>query len=309
MTWFLLSWVVKPFLDFTSFSLRPLWYNPPNDPPWATCDWIRLHEGPGHHLKANYSQRCLKNNKRWLPNMIGAGNQIQIETKEFLPSRDPDESITCFDTAALGLTPFANQGSGHHGWKESDPPPPAFGRAPMLYQFRKHMMRMVHAKDAPKRSLREIVVFFSSKSSHRVSINFSSHAKMIQENIDDLNALVRMVIGHDRLKVVVKHEILFEKSALQQIDLTSNTCVYITAAGGGAFTAQFLPLGSALILYDAIGGKDIHDGKVDWKFFNAASWMRPTFVDISQGRNHSKLLTLVKSEILNCLEFMEILDV
>ena len=307
LTWFLFSWAAKPFLSFSEFFLRPLWYNPPFDPPWATCDWIRLHEGPGHSLAAGYSNRCIKNNARWLSNMIGEGNEVMIETKRFSPQQK--EEIVCFSKSILGLTPFANQGSGHHGWRSTDSIPPSFGRAPLLYQFRKHMMKMVKAHDIPKRSLKELVITFSSRSSDRVSLDFTNHANMLESNIKQLNELVSKTTGRDDIKIVIRNEIFFKYSALEQINITRQTCVYVTAAGGGAFTAQFLPRGSAIILYESRSGEHLHEGRVDWKFFNAASWMRPTFLDVRESSNYNQLLQMVKSELLNCLAFMEALDV
>ena len=316
LTIYFLSWAASPVLfsdannnaSSTSFSLRPFWYNPPNDPPWATCDWIRLHEGPGHGLKTGYSDRCMKNNERWLPLLIGDGNHVLPETSKFTPKVN-DSELICFPKAAYGLTSFANQASGHHGWNPQDPIAPAFGRAPLLFEFTRHMMRRIGTSDVPNRSLNEIVIFFSSQSSHRISIGFGPHAKAVTDEIPNIEKAVARLVGHDRLKVVVKHEVLYKMPAVDQVKLASTACVYVTGAGGGAFTAQFLPRGSSIILYHQSTGEHIHRGRVDWKVFNAATWMRSTYLDVDESKDTEKLKRLIVDEVMKCVSFMEILNV
>ena len=290
--------------------LRPFWYNPPFDPPWATCDWIRLHEGPGHSLGAGYSTRCTKNNARWFHLLVGEGQTVVPETTTYVPvQKEVENEIICFPRAAYGPTPFANQASGHHGWNPTDPIAPAFGRAPMMFEFTRHMMRSVDVADVPSKSLGEIVIFFSSSSSDRININFIPHAKAAEDNLKVLQAKVNQAVGHERLKVVVKHEILYKKTAVEQLKLASTACVYVTAAGGGAFTAQFLPRGASIVLYHHSAGEHMHKGRVDWKVFNSATWMRSTYLDYTDAGDIPKLSELITSEVLNCIAFMDSLDV
>lgn len=308
LAWFLLSFTVNPLVGH-SVALRPLWFNPKHDPPWATCDWLRLHEGPGHSLIAGYSNRCFKNNERWLPLMIGAGNTKIPETSQFAPlGQDDDGALVCFPHSASGLTAFANQGSGHHGWKPNDPPPPAFGRSPLLFQYTRHMMKHIGVADAPAKSVKELVVFFSSGSSQRLYINFGPSVRAVEDEVPALEAML-LAVGGKPIKVVVKHATLFSMSAKEQVELVSTACLYVTAAGGGAFTAQFLPRGSGIVLYEDSVGEHLHKGKVDWKFFNAVAWMRPTFWPATEKGNTAKLLSKVRQELLQCLAFMEALDV
>ena len=307
LTLYMLSWAAKPFIE-GEFSLRPFWYNPPENPPWATCDWIRLHEGPGHSLPSGYSNRCLKNNKKWLPQLNGEGNEVIPETTKFAP-KQANGKLICFPHGGYGITPFANQASGHHGWSPNDPIAPSFGRAPMMFQFTRLMMKRMHVEDWHPRTLNEIIVFFSSRSSDRISIDFGRNARAMNEKLPEIQRVVNQVVGHDRLKVVVKHEVLADLSGVDQMKLASSACVYVTAAGGGAFTAQFLPKGSSIILYHHASGEHLHKGRVDWKVFNAASWMRSTYLDHTEAGNIEKLTAMISQEILNCVFFMDALNV
>ena len=219
-------------------------------------------------------------------------------------------TLVCFPNSALGLTSFSNQGSGHHGWNPTDSIPPSFGRAPLLWTFRKKMMDNINVLDAKKYSLRDIVIFFSSKSSQRINIDFTKHFHETNKLVPELEKRISSLVGHDRLRVIVKHQVLHEMSAKEQIEETSRVCVFITAAGGGAFTAQFLPKGSSIILYQHSEGEHLHKGNVDWKFFNAATWMRAKFLDFTTTAHDTKSLSkLVQTEALNCVQFMEALDV
>lgn len=238
--------------------------------------------------------------------MIGRGNEHLLETHEFAPHA---HKLVCFPHAGSGLTAFSNQASGHHGWNPQDAAPPAFGRAPLLFAYTRHMMKHIGVSDAAKRSLQEIVIFFSSRSSERINLNFNRHAKAIEDALPELTKLVHTVAGTSELKITVKHAELFAMSAKEQAEMVSTACMCVTAAGGGAFTAQFLPRGSALLLYEEQGGEHHHKGRVDWKFFNALGWVRPTFRPASEYGDLNLLMQHIKRELVQCVSFMEALKV
>lgn len=298
LAWFLLAKAAQVVLPEIR-TMRPLWVNPARGKraPWATCDWIRLHQGPGHTLPAEYATRCLKNNHKWLPFVLGPGQHQVLETNAW----DREDELVCFANAALGMTPFANQGSGHHGWNPGDGVPPAFGRAPLLFEFTRHMMRLAGVA-TPVEPGKEIVVLFSSKSSDRIKLDFSPVVRELERTRGGLDSL----LARQGYRLVVRHQVMYELSPKQQMELSSRTCVYLTAAGGGAFTAQFLPKGSALLLFQDSAAEHLHQGNVDWKVFNSASWLRTQFLHhrVATG-NVSRVLELVAREVAKCVAFSQ----
>lgn len=106
LPWYMLARAAEDLYGNGAVQLRPLWVNIATNPPWATCDWIRQHEGPGHSLPAGYSDRCLKNNKKWLPLVLGPNQTSLLETSKW---REKEE-LVCFRSSAHGMTSFSNQG-------------------------------------------------------------------------------------------------------------------------------------------------------------------------------------------------------
>ncbi|KAH9259821.1 hypothetical protein BASA81_002247 [Batrachochytrium salamandrivorans] len=297
LAWFLLTKAAQVVVPEIS-TMRPLWVNPPpgKRAPWATCDWVRLHEGPGHTLPAGYSSRCLKNNQKWLPFILGPEQHQVLETNQW-----SEDELVCFSNAGLGMTSFANQGSGHHGWNPGDGAPPAFGRAPLLFEFTRHMMKLAGVNTTMKPT-KEVVVLFSSKSSDRIKLDFSPAVRELERTRSKLDLL----LARQGYKLVVHHQIMYELSPKQQMELSSKTCVYLTAAGGGAFTAQFLPKGSALLLFQDNAAEHLHQGNVDWKVFNSASWLRTQFLHhhVASG-NVTRVVELIAREVEKCATFSQ----
>lgn len=169
------------------------------------------------------------------------------------------------------------------------------------------MMQQAGLQDVPAHTQREIIVLFSSQSSDRIKIDFMPVVEYMQQEIDTLNEMIsaRRPAGFASLKVILRHQVMYELSAVEQIALTNRVCVYLTAAGGGAFTAQFLPKGSALLLFQDDRAEHLHKGNVDWKFFNAATWLRPRFLDHTVVANVSRVASMVRQEIQKCLSFVD----
>lgn len=263
-----------------NISIRPFWVNINNNPPWSTCDWIKQHEGPGHSLPRGYSSRCYKNYKRWMDYIIG--NNEVLETNKFLKDdlskKKLKSNIICYKESAAGLGPLSEHCLSLHGWNKIEVKrqlkpealPCSAGRSYLYWNFRNHMMNLANIKDLSYKHTKELNILFSIRSSNRISFDFSQHYKYLKNEIDNIifsadNEDLKNKYNLQNLKINLLQKNLATISAVEQIKLTRKTAIYITAAGGGAATAQFLPIGSSIILYHDSKSEQIHDGYVDCK--------------------------------------------
>jgi len=295
---------VLPHPSRVPWKLRPIWFNAPYDPPWATCDWTRIHEGPGHSLGAGFSLRCDSNIKRWLPLFIGPGNEALIETHKWFDNVTLPAYDVCFPNIVFGPSAMSNQGAGLHGWNPTDLLPPAAGRGPLIWDFRGMMMRHAGAEDLAPGSLDEIKVFFAEKASNRVYVNYDRHRKQLASMVPELEEAVAGIVGR-KVRIVEQSLNLAKYSAKEQVEAVRSAAVYVTVAGGGSFSAQFLPRGAGMILYHASKGDDVHKGLVDYKFWLMIGWVRATFVDTKDSQDMALFARLVREEILLAASFLD----
>jgi hypothetical protein len=312
LSWFNAAWNVLPSSQ-DEYAIRPLWLNP-NDPPWATCDWIREHEGPGHSLSAGFSGRCLNNNKKWLGTMLGPGNVVQPEAKIGLGARIgpkssawlgdrslPDSPLICFPELVLGLGTLSNQGTGLHGWNVDDTVPTCGGRGPLFWEFRTHMMRAMGAPDVGK-DVNEMLIFFSDHSSDRIFVSWDTHMQLVEKLRPELERAVERITGR-KITIVVERRVLATLTPAQQASLAAKSAIFVTVAGGGALTAQFLSRGAALIIYHE-NQEQIHDGFVDWKIWNfLTSWIRSNWFLHKMSYDLVAFEKVLREEILLCARF------
>jgi hypothetical protein len=298
---------VLPHPSPSKWKFRPIWFNAPHDPPWATCDWTRLHEGPGHSLGAGFSLRCDTNIVRWLPLLVGPGNTKLIETHTWFANDSARLAArhVCFPRISFGPSSMSNQGTGLHGWNPSDMLPPAAGRGPLFWEFRVLMMRHARVQDLAPGSLSEIKVLFADKASNRVHVNFDKHRAALDAMKVELEAVVSEVAGR-RITVRVQSLNLARLSAKEQIEAVRSAAVYVTVAGGGSFSAQFLPRGAAIVLYHEIPRRDNHMGFVDYKFWNFVGWLRPTFIDTGRSYDMQLFARVVREEVILCASFLDV---
>ena len=113
-----------------------------------------------------------------------------------------------------------------------------------------------------------------------------------------MTALTSQQLRKFGIPVVVKSGQLFDVPPAEQIRLSTEVAVFVSAAGGGAVTAMFLPRGSSIILYDA-GGEWL-----DFRFWNFAAWLRPVWFDVSESRNTKLFMETLQYQLQKSVEFM-----
>jgi hypothetical protein len=74
-------------------------------------------------------------------------------------------------------------------------------------------------------------------------------------------------------------------SVEEQLKTAAESSVIVTAAGGGAMTAMFLPKGASLIIFyedkQHYNKKNENPARLDWDYFNNAAYLRTHWFPIT----------------------------
>mmetsp|Transcript_2050 Transcript_2050/g.2097 ORF Transcript_2050/g.2097 Transcript_2050/m.2097 type:complete len:206 (-) Transcript_2050:100-717(-) len=198
---------------------------------------------------------------------------------------------------------LTDHGTKLHGWFKKDYDySHNIGRGATLYGFRNFLMNNVglDVKSVDQISPPYKIVFqqYSSRASGVRSLNFK----------EQINAVTREFDKEIKKKEIIVETYTFSEHPIEeQMQITSKTSILITACGGGAVTAMFLPKGAGLIMYynDVNKGeKQGTNGKtpahLDWDFLNNAAYLRTHWMPISTRKSPTDLnvfLNLVRNEI------------
>ena len=143
------------------------------------------------------------------------------------------------------------------------------GRGAMLYEFRNFMVANVGLEpNVPVSTAPPYRIVFSMGSSKSTLRDFDFRLQKQRLNKAFGDRVIVQTVAFQKLSIV------------EQVKLVSETSILVTACGGGAVSASFLPQGAAVILYYVEDGgveNNRHTGRpalLDWDFFNNAGYMR-----------------------------------
>jgi capsular polysaccharide biosynthesis protein len=134
-------------------------------------------------------------------------------------------------------------------------------------------------EDADENDNSPLLVIFSEHSSESRDISMSVQMNSLKKALED-----KTRIGEDMPEIVVEGYQFSKHTIQEQAKLVSNAAVYVTACGGGAATATFLPRGASLLLYYQQGGgfeMNKRTGKpayLDWDYLNNVGYIRVHWV-------------------------------
>jgi hypothetical protein len=229
---------------------------------WASCDW-----------KDDKREDCEKMHKKFLPLMMGQDPVHNLTTTEnfnFQPKGDAKANLICARQGVAGMGALTDHGTNKlHGWDEEDyKSTHNHGRGGMLYEFRNYMMANIglpldYNHKPPFR------VVFSEKSSNipTRNIDFTSQIDLLRKSFNPNYVSVESYIFKDL-------------SLSEQLEIASQTSIFITGCGGGAVTATFLPRGASVLLYylEDGGVKDNKEtgtpARLDWDLFNNLGYLK-----------------------------------
>jgi hypothetical protein len=221
-----------------------------------------------------------------------------------------------------------------HGWEQSDYKiVHNHGRGEQLYHFRNFMLRNVNIdpyydlnsnndnNNNNNIETRDIGSSASSQSSRHLNHNtnnvdhlppskkyrivFPQKSSDIYARSMDFIKEIRIVQEHFP-NVSVEYYIMKNLTLMEQLEITTQTSIYITLCGGGAVSAMFLPKGASVILYYSEDG-GTRNGKrsylpalLDYDLFNAMSYLRVHWLPRNTMKttfDHEVLLSLIEQEL------------
>lgn len=254
-------------LDFRLMFLR--YVMPNNEPPlWASCDRQR--------------DKCYAMMEKFMPLMGVNVTENYSSMHEFelrLPSRSRNDAnattmdrrpYVCASHGVAGMGMATDHGDKLHGWAASD-----FehshnkNRGASMYDFRNFMLDNIEVSTEPLRSssTKKCKIVFSVNSSsngNRITA-FGQHVQALENGLDRKY--------YDTVEI--RKQRMSDLSIKEQATLLSDTCVFVTVCGGGSVSGVFLPRGaSILIFFHEEDGVRKTPARLDWDFFNHATWLR-----------------------------------
>lgn len=221
------------------------------EPLWATCDMDEQKK----HL-------CSQMFGKFLPlfgltlSRFSTNQHFQFVTKG-----EQKSTLVCSKQGAAGLGMLTDHGTKMHGVRQEDyNTMHNHGRGALLLEFRNFMMSNLHVPPDSGVNGPPFSVTFALGSSQKKErhFSFSKQITAMEEAFGKLVDLRTVHMSRENLK--------------NQVKIASESTLYVTACGGGAVTATFLPPGASLILFYT----EVRDGaaRLDWDILNNMAWIR-----------------------------------
>jgi len=266
---------------------------------WASCD-----------LRPEKTEECRAIMSKFMPLMVGGGGESSSNSNnnraraKFTSTQDfefqtssgqpPVSDLVCSKSAAAGIGALTDHGAiKSHGWEVDDYKlTHNHGRGGALYYFRNFMVSNLGLATETKLSTPHRIVFSQKSSDIFIrSLDFAREIKLTKESFP--------------LEQVENYT--FSKLSIQeQVEIASQTSIYVSLCGGGAVTAMFLPRGSSVILYygeDSGTSNNKLTGTpalLDWDLFNSMSHLRVHWLprnSMGKGVDEKALILLIQQEL------------
>lgn len=207
--------------------------------------------------------------------------------------------IICVRHAAAGTGMLNDHGRNKHGSLAADYTAMRnVGRGPEFYRFRNFMLRNMGIDETSVlTSPFQIVLSLNSSSNPTRMYSFEAQIAKLQQSFEPADVVVRPLV-------------LADLPLKQQLQVVTETVVYISVMGGSAVFASFLPRGSTVVLFfndahDWVIDEETRDPilpvKMDWDFFNNAAYLRVHWFPVSTMNTEADMKVLV-STIRNDIE-------
>jgi hypothetical protein len=267
---------------------------------WATCD-----------MNTEKNHVCASMYHKFLPLFgLSSHNFSTTDDYQFLPNKDDSSSeekkkpsnLICAKQGAAGLGMLTDHGYKLHGWEKEDyEKMHNHGRGSMLFDFRNFMLDNVVGAAKNNQELRQgspYVITFAESTSRSTLRDFSFELQM---------KALKEAFGS---AIIVQSISFSSKSVADQLTIVSETAIYVSACGGGAVTATFLPKGAALVLFYVENGGIQNNrqtglpARLDWDIFNNMAWIRSHWL-ASGSMNDSADIALFVKLVGHELDLME----
>jgi len=230
------------------------------------------------------------------PDDVKLTTQIEPELKFVKNDKKDKKKLICAKNGMAGLGSLSDHGSiKGHGWEQKDYKYIYnHGRGGQFWRFRKFMLRNMGIEDYDERDNSPLLVVFSEHSSVSRDIDMTKQMNTLKAAISDKSR-----VGDDFPPVDVEGYQFSKHTLYDQAKLVSRAAVYVTACGGGAATATFLPRGASLMLYFQQGGgfeKNKRTGKpayLDYDYLNNIGYVHVHWVPDKTRNTQPDLEALV----------------
>ena len=266
---------------------------------WASCDWTDEKREACHAIQSKFAPLIMKYppTTRTTKNMT-IGNDtnnstttttttyqstIELTTQihahlssvdglqPLLKSSERKSDLICARHGVAGIGALTDHGTQKfHGWLESDyRTTQNHGRGRLIWKFRAFAMHNLGLSPHTPPSTRPYRIVFSEASSHNPvrNLDFAKQRWALQQ-----------LFPPDQ--VSIERYIFQNYSLIDQVQMASQTSIFITGCGGGAVTATFLPRGASLIVYyNEVGGQEhnirtFKPARLDWDLLNNMAYVR-----------------------------------
>jgi hypothetical protein len=228
---------------------------------WASCDW-----------KDEKTEDCEKMQKKFLPLMVGLDTLHQLTTTKsfnFEPAGDKKSNLVCAKHGLAGIGSLTDHGTKTHGWIDSDyETTHNHGRGGLLFEFRNFMLSNIG-----------VPTEFYHKPPFRIV--FSEKSSEVQTRHIDFTTQIDLLRKSFHPKYISIESYVFKDLSLtEQMQIASQTSIFISGCGGGAVTATFLPKGASVILYYLEDGGVVNNkptgtpARLDWDLFNNLAYLK-----------------------------------
>eukprot|EP00934_Nitzschia_sp_Nitz4_P005493 Nitzschia sp. Nitz4//scaffold309_size21490//82//1713//NITZ4_008608-RA/size21490-processed-gene-0.20-mRNA-1//1//CDS//3329547171//5483//frame0 len=248
--------------------------------------------------KGKKLRKCTENLQKFLPLLgVDPSTYSTLSTVQFQPGSSVDTpKVVCATHAVAGLGMLTDHGMKDHGWlMPMETQVQNTAKGPLLYSFRNYMLKNIGLPiHPPPNAPFRIVLSAHSSNDMQRDTHFVDQQRVLSQTFPSIQ-----VQNVDLASIGMK----------EQVELLSQTQVFISVCGGGTMTATFLPKGATLILYYAeTGGYDFANdfnltgtpAMLDWDLFNNMAHLRVHWLPIGTMRSPEgwkALTTLVRHEL------------
>jgi hypothetical protein len=210
--------------------------------------------------------------------------------------RPRQSNLVCARHAVAGIGMLTDHGWNRHGQRMEDyRDVHNVGRGPLFFEFRNYVLGNLGIVEQEPLKPPYKVVFSALSSKNPI------RRQSFQNQMDALRG------AFSDKDLIVENHVFSTLNVKEQIQLATETAVFVSVVGGSASVATFLPRGSSVILFfndvneftDHSSRKDF-PSMIDWDFWNSAAHLRVHWMpmkSMNETVNHNALVELVKSEL------------
>jgi len=227
----------------------------------------------------NHLELCEPYMEKFLPLLGTEPRRTSTQHTATLASVEVRSRYVCAAHGVAGMGMLTDHGKKLHGnfqkdflWTHNG------GRGDSFYRFRNWMAGRLLGSNVEKARMSRppyrIVLSSNSSTNPQRNVSFERHA-----------ATLRSKLGK-KYDLDVRQVVLSEMSMPDQVRLAAEASVLVTAAGGGASVAHFLPRGASLLLYfvefppeKEVDG-DYNGWVMDWDTYNNFAYVRSHWLPI-----------------------------